>query len=406
MKKKLSFLLSIVLSFSIFSGCAENTAKKNSDLEMADSYESEGRQSSNDSLNQTGADTFNTGDISVGISMPAKNLERWNHDGYFLKTQFENRGYKVELSFADNSYKKQNSDIEKMISDKVDLLIVSAVDATALSRVMSEAKENGIQVIAYDRLIMGTDAITYNVSFDNYMVGQMQGQFVVDSLGLDNSEGPFNIEFVEGDAGDNNATLYYNGEYDVLKPYIESGKVSVLSGQKEYCKALTEDWSTDNAKNRLKNIFSSFYSDGTRLDAIVCSNDSTALGAVEAVDSFYKGDNSVIITGQDGDEKNLAAIIDGKQSMTVFKALANEAVVTVDLSDSILKGNSPNQYLISDSDWDFECTYDTVSYDNGTGVIPSYLLKPVVVTKENMNEVLVEPGYYTVDGDGYLHSAY
>lgn len=154
---------------------------------------------------------------------------------------------------------------------------------------------------------------------------------------------------------------------------------------------------------RFQNILGSYYSDGTQLDAAVCSNDSTALGVTQAIESDYAGNNNVIITGQDGDEANLANIVDGKQTMTVYKAVANEAVVTLDLAEAMLNGEKPDDSLISKSGWDFDCSYDTSSYDNGTGVIPSYLLVPTVVTKDNMDKELVDPGYYTKDDKGYLH---
>ena len=190
---------------------------------------------------------------------------------------------------------------------------------------------------------------------------------------------------------------------DVLKPYIDKGTLKVPSGQTEFDQVATAQWDTSTAMKRFQNILGSYYSDGTQLDAAVCSNDSTALGVTQAIESDYAGNNNVIITGQDGDEANLANIVDGKQTMTVYKAVANEAVVTLDLAEAMLNGEKPDDSLISKSGWDFDCSYDTSSYDNGTGVIPSYLLVPTVVTKDNMDKELVDPGYYTKDDDGYLH---
>jgi putative multiple sugar transport system substrate-binding protein len=151
--------------------------------------------------------------------------------------------------------------------------------------------------------------------------------------------------------------------------------------------------------SRMQNILASYYSNGTVLDVALCSNDSTALGVTKAIESDYAGSNTPIITGQDGDEANLANIVDGKQSMTVYKAVANEAVVTLDLAMAMMDGKTPDDGLITDSGWDFDCTYDTKSYDNGTGIIPSYLLVPVVVTKDNIQKELVDTGYYTMDGN-------
>ena len=290
-----------------------------------------------------------------------------------------------------------------MIADEVDLLVIAAIDGESLSQVLADAKDAGIPVIAYDRLIMNTDAVSYYVSFDNYTVGTLQGQFVVDQLDLDNVDGPFNIEFTAGDPADNNAGFFFNGAYDVLSPYIEEGKLNVVSGQTQFDQVATAQWNTETAMKRFQNILASYYSDGTVLDVALCSNDSTALGVAQAIETDYAGDNTVLVTGQDGDEANLANIVDGKQTMTVYKAVANEAVATLDLGDALLNGETPDEGLIAASNWDFDCAYDTSSYDNGTGIIPSYLLVPTVVTKDNMVEELVTPGYYTQDDAGYLH---
>ena len=340
---------------------------------------------------------------TVGIAMPTQSLERWNRDGSYLKEQFESRGYATELVFSDNKIEQQVKDLENMIADEVDLLVIVAIDGESLSQVLADAKDAGIPVIAYDRLIMNTDAVSYYVSFDNYTVGTLQGQFVVDQLDLDNAEGPFNIEFTAGYPADNNAGFFFNGAYDVLSPYIEEGKLNVVSGQTQFDQVATAQWNTETAMKRFQNILASYYSDGTVLDVALCSNDSTALGVAQAIETDYAGDNTVLVTGQDGDEANLANIVDGKQTMTVYKAVANEAVATLDLGDAILNGETPDEGLIAASNWDFDCAYDTSSYDNGTGIIPSYLLVPTVVTKDNMVEELVTPGYYTQDDAGYLH---
>ncbi|MCC6093987.1 MAG: substrate-binding domain-containing protein [Bilifractor sp.] len=422
MKKRIvSTLLCAAMAASLFAGCGStaSTGSAGSTSSAAGSSSSAAASSSSSGAaadtTSSGSDTASAsvqassgtasaGGQTIGISMPTKSLERWNRDGSYLEQQFEKAGYKVELTYSDNKSAQQNNDIEGLIADKVDLLVVAAIDGEALSQVLNEAKDAGIPVISYDRLIMNTDAISYYVSFDNYTVGKLQGQFVVDQLDLDNAgDKTYNIEFTAGDPADNNATYFFNGAMDVLKPYIDKGTLKVPSGQTEFDQVATAQWDTSTAMKRFQNILGSYYSDGTQLDAALCSNDSTALGVTQAIESDYAGDNKVIITGQDGDEANLANIVDGKQTMTVYKAVANEAVVTLDLAEAMLAGEKPDDSLISKSGWDFDCSYDTSSYDNGTGVIPSYLLVPTVVTKDNMKKELVDPGYYTQDSDGYLH---
>ena len=307
----------------------------------------------------------------------------------------------MELTYSDNDVTQQVNDIENLISDGVDLLIVAAIDGESLTTVLDSADEAGIPVISYDRLIMNTKAIDYYVSFDNYTVGVLQGQYVIDTLGLDlnDTSKTYNIEFTAGDPADNNAPFFFNGAFDTLKPYIDAGILNIVSGQTAFEEVATATWDTATAMNRMQNILASYYSDGTQLDVALCSNDSTALGVTQAIESDYAGSNQPIITGQDGDEANLKNIVDSKQSMTVYKAVANEAVVTLALAQAILNGEQPGEELTSQ--FDCECAYDTSSYDNNTGIIPSYLLTPTVVTADNIQEELVDTGYYTMGSDGY-----
>ena len=342
----------------------------------------------------------------IGISMPTQSLERWNRDGSYLEEQFKAAGYDVELTYSDNETDRQVNDIQNLISDGVNLLVVAAIDGEALNTVMDEAADAGIPVIAYDRLIK-SDAVSYYISFDNYTVGTLQGQYVIDTLDLDNAgDKTYNIEFTAGDPADNNAGYFFNGAYDTLKPYLDAGTLNVVSGQTDFDSVATAQWDTQTALERMQNILASYYADGTQLDVALCSNDSTALGVTQAIESDYAGKNDVLITGQDGDEANLANIVDGKQSMTVYKAVANEAVVTLDLAEAMLKGDTIDESLITNSGWDFDCAYDTESYETSEGhKCPSFLLVPTVVTKDNLQEALVDPGYYTMDDDGYLHPA-
>ena len=394
-KKLLSFLLATAMVATLATGCGEAaTADTGADTAPAATEEKE--------------DAAPSGDQTVGIAMPTQSLERWNRDGSYLKEQFESKGYAVELTYSDNKIDQQVKDIEGLIADDVDLLVIAAVDGESLSQVLADAKDANIPVIAYDRLIMNTDAISYYVSFDNYTVGKLQGEFVAKQLDLDNAgDKTYNIEFTAGDPADNNAGFFFNGAYDALKKYIDAGTLVVPSGQTTFEKVATQQWDTKNALNRMQNILGSYYSDGkTKLDVALCSNDSTALGVTQAIESDYWGDvKDVIITGQDGDVANLANIVDGKQTMTVYKAVANEAVATLDLGVALLSGETPDAGLIAASGWSFDCAYDTESYDNDTSdkenLIPSYLLVPTVVTKDNIQKELVDTGYYTLDANGY-----
>ena len=398
-KKLVSLLLAGMMTVSLAAcgGSSDSAAPAESAAESAAEETAEGAESAAEET----AEAAPAAGKKVGIAMPTQSLERWNRDGSFLDAQFKAAGYETEVTYSDNDIKKQVSDIENLIADEVDLLVIAAIDGESLSQVLADAKDAGIPVISYDRLIMNTDAISYYVSFDNYTVGKLQGEFVVEKLGLDlnDTSKTYNIEFTAGDPADINAGFFFNGAYDVLKDYIDAGILNVPSGQTSFEQVATPQWDTKKALERMQNILGSYYGNGEVLDIALCSNDSTALGVTQAIDSDYAGDNEVIITGQDGDEANLANIVDGKQTMTVYKAVANEAVATLDLGIAILNGETPDAGLIESSNWDFECAYDTESYDNGTGIIPSYLLVPTVVTKDNIQTELVDTGYYTMEGN-------
>ena len=340
----------------------------------------------------------------IGISMPDKLLERWNHDGVFLKEHFEKEGCEVILKFANNLIDTQIEDIRSMIEEDADLLVITAVDGSALSSVLSDAKAQGIKVIAYDRLIMNSDAVDYYVSYDNYKVGELQAEFIIAALGLKSSAESRNIEFVTGDPVDNNAKYFYQGAVDTLLPYLESGTLNVVSSQQGFYETATAQWSTEIAQQRLQIILNSYYPENVRLDAVLCANDSTALGAIKAIESDYTGTNTVVVTGQDADVPNIYSIIEGKQSMTVFKALKDESVVAVALGLAVLSDDAPDGQLIMNSGWDFDCTYNTTDYDNGSKVIPSFLLTPITVTKANLEEELFDTGYYARNRAGLIYA--
>ena len=344
------------------------------------------------------------GKAKIGLSMPTQSLERWNRDGAYLEEQFQNAGYDTILTYSDNDSGKQVNDIQNMLADGADLLVIAAIDGEALNTALDEAAEAGVPVIAYDRLIKN-DAVSYYVSFDNYTVGTLQGQFVIDQLDLDNTDKTYNMEFTAGDPADNNAGYFFNGAFDTLKPYIDSGKLNVVSGQKDFNTVATEQWNTDIALERAQNILGSYYADGTQLDVWLCSNDSTALGVAQGIESDYKGSNDIIITGQDGDEANLKNIVDGKQTMTVYKNVSNECIATLDLVNGILDKATIDQDFIDKAGWEFDCVFDNTSYQTSEGNnCNSLLLVPSVITKDNLQE-LVDTGLYTMDDDGYLSVA-
>ena len=383
------FLIELLIACLLLCGC---TAKQTDEATTSS-------DNANVASNTARADDGHT---VVGISMPDRLLERWNKDGAFLRDHFEGAGCEVILSYANNLIDRQISDIRDMISQGADLLVVTAVDGAAISKPLEEAKALGVKIIAYDRLIMGTDAVDYYVSFDNYKVGVLQANYIIASLGLKSSSEPKTIEFITGDPVDNNAKYFYQGALDTLKPYLDSGKLVVPSGQSDFYETATAQWSTDIAQQRLQIILSSYYPKGMRLDAVLCANDSTALGATKAIASDYQELNNVVITGQDGDIPNIYNIFSGAQSMTVYKHLQQEAVVTLSVGLDIISGNTPSEDLIAKSNWDFDCIYDVDTYNNGNKTVPSFLLRPIAISADNIEKELFDSGYYNRDSTGQI----
>ena len=339
----------------------------------------------------------------VGISMPTKSLERWNRDGSYLKEQFEAAGYQVELTYSDNDVVQQNDDIANMLADGVKVIIVSAIDGESLAQTLADAKAAGVAVIAYDRMITNSDAVEYYVSFDNYTVGVLQAQYVINALDLDNAgDKTFNIEFTAGDPADNNAGFFFGGAFDTLKPYIDAGTLKIPSGKTTFEQVATPGWSTDTALENFQNTLASYYGDGTVLDIALCSNDSTAAGVAQAIISDYAGSNKPVVTGQDGDIGNLQNIVDGYQTMTVYKNVSDEAGVTLVLAEALLEGETIDETLCEK--FAADAAYNTTDYSNGTDFAKSFLLVPYSIDASNL-DLLVATGNYKWDANNqYLES--
>ena len=373
MKKWFSVLMVCIMVVGMLAGCG-STANENASGSTTATNASETAASESSTA---------AGDVLIGVAMPTQSLQRWNQDGDNLNKFLTEMGYKVDLQYADNEVQQQVSQIENMITKGAKVLIIAPVDGGALSSVLQEAHEAGIKVIAHDRFITGTEYVDCVGTFDNNKVGTLQGQYIVEKLGLKDGKGPFNIEIVAGSLDDNNAAYFLAGAMAEIQPYIDSGKLIVQSGQKTREQCATDAWQTSVAQARMDNILTAYYTD-KKLDAVLCSNDSTALGAVSALKSAGYGTKDQpmpIITGQDCDIANVKAIVASEQSMSVFKDTRALAEVISKMADTFVKGGEPEYN-------------DTKTYNNGAKVVPAYALEPLVVTVDNYKEKLVDSGYY------------
>lgn len=329
----------------------------------------------------------------IGVAMPTKSSERWIQDGDAVKSALEDQGYTVDLQYAEDDIPTQVSQIENMITKGAEALIIASIDGTTLSEVLQTAADSDIPVIAYDRLIRDSENVDYYASFDNFLVGQQQAWSVLNGLGLTELDGtaisgaptgPFNIELFAGSPDDNNATFFWNGAMDVLEPYIKKGTLVVKSGQTEFQQAATLRWDGEVAQSRMEDILTANYSDGSVVNAVLSPYDGLSRGIISALtDAGYKvGPEWPIISGQDAELDSVKAINRGEQYATIFKDTRELAQVAVDMAVALLKGETPE-------------TNNTTDYDNGVKVVPSYLLQPVIVVKDNITETLVDTGYWT-----------
>jgi putative multiple sugar transport system substrate-binding protein len=333
----------------------------------------------------SGSNTAASGGKKVGVCMPEKNLQRWVQDGDNMKKVLESKGYQVQLQYANNDVNTQVSQIENMVTSGVNVLVVASIDGSALTDALKQAKASNVKVIAYDRLLMNSDAVDYYATFDNYKVGQLQGQYIVDKLGLKQGKGPFNIEIFTGAPDDNNAKFFYNGALNVLKPYLDSKKLVVRSGMNDFTKCATEHWKTEVAEARMDNLLSANYASGAKLDAVLAPNDAISRGVLASLKNIGYGSSAKplpIITGQDCEKANVTSIAKGEISMSVFKDTRTLANKVADMVSALLEGKKAE-------------VNDTKTYNNGVKVVPSYLCDPVAVTKDNYQKVLIDSGYYT-----------
>lgn len=326
------------------------------------------------------------GSDPIGVAMPTKSSQRWIDDGNNIVRLLKSKGYKPDLQYADDDIPTQLAQIENMLTKGAKILVIASIDGTTLSDVLTKAHERGVKVIAYDRLIKGTPNVDYYATFDNYKVGVQQATSIVDALGLREGKGPFNIELFGGSPDDNNAYFFYDGALSVLKPYLDSKKLVVRSGQFGMDKVSILRWDPATAQARMDNLLSAYY--GTaHLDAVLSPYDGISTAILSSVKSVGYGTGGVtlpVVSGQDAELQSVKSIIAGEQTATIFKDTRDLAKVTVAMIDAIEAGQQPE-------------VNDVKTYNNGKKIVPSHLLTPVIVTKANWKSALVDTGYYTLD---------
>jgi putative multiple sugar transport system substrate-binding protein len=337
-------------------------------------------------------------DLTIGVAMPTQTSERWIADGNAVKSQLEKEGYKVDLQYAGDDIPTQSQQVDQMITQGADLLIIAAIDGTALSSQLQAAADQDIPVIAYDRLIRDSENVDFYVSFDNYKVGVAQATALLTGLGIldkdgkeTDKKGPFNIELFAGSLDDNNAHFFFDGAMDTLKKHIDDGTLVVKSGQTKIEQAATLRWQQETAQKRMEDLLTQSYNDGTVVNGVLSPYDGLSRGIITALSNAGYGPVTTstpkpmpIVTGQDAEIASVKLINDGVQSSTIFKDTRNLAKQAVTAAKAFLQGDKPE-------------ANDTKTYDNGVKVVPSYLLPVVTVFKDDIQKELIDSGYWTAD---------
>ncbi|WP_066190036.1 multiple monosaccharide ABC transporter substrate-binding protein [Gracilibacillus timonensis] len=334
-----------------------------------------------------GSDDAATEDALIGVAMPTKSSQRWVDDGNNMVEQLEALGFETDLQYAEDDVDKQVEQIENMIVKGADALVIASIDGTALTNVLEEAASQDIPVIAYDRLIMESEHVTYYATFDNFEVGVLQATYLEEALDLANEDGPFNIEIFGGSPDDNNAYFFWDGAMSVLQPYIDEGKLIVQSGQTDFEQAATMRWDGNTAKSRMENILSSSYSGEEKVDAVLSPYDGISRGVIQALKGVGYGSGDLplpVISGQDAELASIKSIIAEEQTQTVFKDTRDLAASAVSMTEAILNDEEAE-------------VNDTETYDNGVKVVPTFLVEPVSVDIDNYQEVVIDSGYYSED---------
>ncbi|MFP1625323.1 multiple monosaccharide ABC transporter substrate-binding protein [Streptomyces sp. 5K101] len=324
---------------------------------------------------------------TIGLAMPTKSSERWIADGQNMAEQFRKAGYETDLQYGDDKVENQIAQIENMITKGRRLLVVAAIDGSALTEVLQRAHDAGIPVISYDRLIMGTANVDYYASFDNERVGELQARYIVDRLKLgepdEDAADQHTIELFAGSPDDNNTKYFWNGAMKVLQPYFDSGQLVVRSRQTQLSQATTLRWDGGTAQKRMDDLISKSYAE-ERVDAVLSPYDGISIGIISALKSAGYGTKSrplPVVTGQDAELASVKSIMRGEQTQTVFKDTRKLAAQTVRMGDAVLNGRKPE-------------VNNTTDYNNGKKTVPSYLLKPVSIDRTN-TQLLVDEGYFT-----------
>ena len=313
-------------------------------------------------------------DSSIGVALPQKTSENWVLAEKLFNDGLKEAGFKPDVQFANGGVSEQQNQISAMITKGAKVIIVGAIDGAQLGTQLKQAKDAGATIIAYDRLLLNTNDVDYYVAYDNFKVGELQGQALLEGLKAKKPSGPYNIELFAGSPDDANAKVFFDGAMSVLKPKIDDGTLKVLSGQTSFEQAVTQAWKSENAQRRADTLLSGSYGSAA-LDGVLSPNDLLARAILTSVKAA--GKPTPVITGQDSEVQSVKSIMAGEQYSTINKDTRKLVEHTITMVKDVQAGKTPE-------------INDDKSYNNKVKTVPAYLLEPVIVTKENVKTAYVD----------------
>ncbi|MFV0634568.1 substrate-binding domain-containing protein [Demequina sp.] len=309
---------------------------------------------------------------TIGVALPQKTSENWVLAEELFNDGLTEAGFNPIVQFGNSGVTEQQNQISAMVEQDAQVIVVGAIDGSQLGSQLETAADAGATIIAYDRLVKNTEAVDAYIAFDNFQVGVLQGEALLQGLAERKGEGPYNIELIAGSADDANSIPFFEGAMSVLQPKIDDGTLTVVSGQTTFEQAATAGWQAQNAQTRMDTILSGSYSGDTELHGVLSPNDTLARAALTSVDQA--GKDTPVITGQDSEVESVKSIVAGEQYSTIYKDTRELVAQTIASVEALAAcGEIP--------------VNDTEQYDNGVKVVPAYLLEPKIVTQENAAEV-------------------
>jgi len=309
---------------------------------------------------------------TIGVALPAKTSENWVLAGDLFTQGLTDAGFKPDVQYAaaSGTVANQQEEIQSMVTKGAKVIIIGAADGAQLGTQVKAAHDAGAVVIAYDRLILNTEDVDYYVAYDNFKVGELQGQALLDGMAAKKADGPYNVELFSGSSDDANSAVFFDGAMSVLQPKIDDGTVVVASGQTDIKQTATDGWKAENAQRRMDSLLTSTYG-SAELDGVLSPNDTLARAIITSVKAA--GKDIPVVTGQDSEVESVKSIMAGEQYSTINKDTRNLVKQAISMVSSLQSGDKAE-------------TNDDKSYDNGSKVVPAYLLPPQIVTKDNAAE--------------------